>query len=73
MTGVQTCALPIWLPLERLEDFRAGLLSWLEDQAPDLCRRIDQTGLLSGEDREELLDLSRAFLAEFQTPERRGG
>ena len=61
------------LPLERLEDFRAGLLSWLEDQAPDLCRRIDQTGLLSGEDREELLDLSRAFLAEFQTPERRGG
>ncbi len=61
------------LPLERLEDFRAGLLSWLEDQAPDLCRRIDQTGLLSGEDREELLELSRAFLAEFQTPERRGG
>ncbi len=61
------------LPLERLEDFRAGLLSWLEDQAPDLCRRIDQTGLLSGEDREELLDLSRTFLAEFQAPERRGG
>ena len=61
------------LPLERLEDFRAGLLSWLEDQAPDLCRRIDQTGLLSGEDREELLELSRTFLAEFQAPERRGG
>ena len=61
------------LPLERLEDFRAGLLSWLEDQAPDLCRRIDQTGLLSGEDREELLELSRTFLAEFQAHERRGG
>ena len=51
------------VPLDRLEAFRTGLLSYAEEQAPDLCRRIDVTGLLPEGDREELLNLARRFLA----------
>jgi len=53
------------VPLEQLDRFRDALLSELEEEAPDLCTRIDQTGRLSQEDREELLDLARNCLARF--------
>ena len=53
------------VPLDDLDRFRAGLLSFIEEQAPDLCRRVDLTGFLPEEDREELLNLSRQFLESF--------
>ena len=55
------------IPLDRLDAFRAGLLAWLEEQAPDLCQRIDRTGQLPPEDREELETLARKYLTHFQT------
>ena len=60
------------VPLDQLERFRAGLLSALEEDAPDLCRRIDMTGLLSADDRGEILALARAFLEDFQSGRERG-
>ena len=59
--------------LEELDRFRDGLLAFAEEEAADLCRRIDRTGQLPGEDREELLALSRRFLEAFQADGRRGG
>ena len=53
------------VPLEQMDRFRAALLAALEEGVPDLCARIDQTGRLSQEDREELLDLSRDCLERF--------
>ena len=54
------------VPLERMDGFRAGLLAFMEEEAADLCRRIDQTGWLSVEDRQEtrqvLLECRRVFL-----------
>ena len=47
--------------LEELDTFRSGLLAYVEQEAPDLCRRIDQMGQLSQEDREEILALARQF------------
>ncbi|MDE7010536.1 MAG: F0F1 ATP synthase subunit alpha, partial [Oscillospiraceae bacterium] len=61
------------VPLEELDRFRDGLLAFAEEEAADLCRRIDRTGQLPGEDREELLALSRRFLEAFQADGRRGG
>ena len=61
------------IPLNRMDQFRTGLLAFLEEQSPDLCRRIDLTGLLTEEDREELLALSRRFLASWQAAGKRGG
>ena len=54
------------VPLEKLDAFRARLLAHVEETAPDLCRRIDLTGLLSPEDREEIVALARGFLEAFQ-------
>ena len=48
-------------------------LEQLEEELPDLCRRIDLTGLLTEEDREELLALSRRFLTSWQAAGKRGG
>ena len=61
------------IPLGRIEAFRAGLLSALEEEAPDLCRRIDQTGLLSPDDREEILALAQAYLERFRADGKQGG
>ena len=54
------------IPLEDLEGFRSGLLAHIEEAAPDLCRRIDMTGMLSDEDREEILALAKKALEEFR-------
>ena len=60
------------IPLEQMEAFRTGLLAYVEKESPDLCRRIDMTGLLTPEDREEILDLSRKFLTGFREDGKRG-
>ncbi|MBD5162569.1 MAG: F0F1 ATP synthase subunit alpha [Oscillibacter sp.] len=61
------------VPLDRLDEFRKELLAFVEKQVPDLCRRIDLTGLLTSEDREELLALSRQFLESSRPAEKHGG
>ncbi len=55
------------VPLAKMDGFRAGLLAAFEEEAPDLCTRIDQTGKLSQEDREEILLLARDYLKRFQS------
>ena len=60
------------VPIDQMDQFRTELLDYLEEQAPDLCRRIDRTGRLPEEDREALLDLSRKFLSQFQSGEKQG-
>ena len=54
------------VPLDKMDQFRTGLLAAVEGEGADLCARIDQTGKLSEDDREEILDLARAYLARFQ-------
>ena len=54
------------VPLEQMDAFRAGLLDYVEETAADLCRRIDQSGRLSDDDRAEIMALARAYLAQFQ-------
>ena len=54
------------VPLSRMDEFRSGLLAALEENAPDLCAHIDQTGKLAQEDREEILELAHDYLNQFQ-------
>ncbi|MEY8403295.1 F0F1 ATP synthase subunit alpha [Oscillospiraceae bacterium 44-34] len=61
------------IPLQQMDAFRSSLLAAIEEEAPDLCRRIDQTGRLSQEDREDLLNLSRDFLSRFLSDGKQGG
>ena len=53
------------VPLERMDAFRDGLLAFAEEEGADLCRRIDMTGLLPPEDREEIVGLARRYLETF--------
>ena len=61
------------VPLEKMDAFRAGLLAFVEEADPELCRRIDQNGTLSQEDREDLLAHSKRFLTRFQGGGKQGG
>lgn len=53
------------VPLERMDAFRAHLLAAVKEEAPDLCGRIDRTGQLAPEDREEIVSLARRALESF--------
>ena len=53
------------VPLERMDAFRAHLLAEVEGEAPDLCGRIDRTGQLAPEDREEIVSLAKRALESF--------
>ncbi len=53
------------VPLEQMDAFRACLLAAIEEEAPDLCQRIDRTGQLAPEDREEIVSLAKRTLESF--------
>lgn len=53
------------VPLDEMDAFRAHLLSEAEAEAPDLCGRIDRTGQLAPEDREEIVSLAKRALESF--------
>ena len=59
------------VPLEEQDAFRARLLAAVEEEVPDLCSRIDRTGQLTEEDREEIVNLARDTLAAYNG--KRGG
>ncbi len=61
------------VPLEQLDSYRNSLLASVEEQAPDLCQRIDRTGQLTQEDREEIISLARKLLEDFRPAGKRGG
>ena len=42
------------------------MLAWFAEQDPALCQRIDSTGLLSDDDRQQILALARVFVAQYQ-------
>ena len=54
------------VPLADMEHFRKALLDDVEEQAPDLCNRLDQTGQMSDDDCNEILRLSQNFLNRYQ-------
>ena len=54
------------VPLAEMERFRAELLNDVKGKVPDLCHRLDQTGQMSNEDRNEILKLTRNFLDRYQ-------
>ncbi len=53
------------VPLEQMDAFRAHLLRAVEEEAPDLCARIDRTGQMDPEDREEIVSLAKRARESF--------
>ena len=56
------------VPVGHINTRASALLAHVEQAAPELCRRIDESGVLSQEDRSQILSLARAFLQ----PDERG-
>ncbi len=54
------------IPAEKINDAQHEMLAWLEEQDAALCQRIDSTGLLSDDDRQQIIDLARTFVAGYQ-------
>ena len=50
------------VPVRQMDQFRRDLLDDMERTAGSLCRRIDQTGQLTDEDRQSIVELARAFV-----------
>jgi len=59
------------VPLDEIDGFRETLIAYIEEAAPDICRRADQTGQLFDDDREEIIALSRECLGKYR--ERKSG
>ena len=54
------------VPLEEIENFRSHLLRSAEENAPDLCSRLDRSGQLTEDDRAEIVSLARNALSSFR-------
>ena len=54
------------IPAEVISDAQHEMLAWFEEQDAALCQRIDSTGLLSDDDRQQIIDLARTFVAGYQ-------
>ena len=56
--------------LDDIDDFRDALIAYIEEEAPDICRRADQTGQLFEDDREEIVALAKECLGKFRERKR---
>ena len=54
------------IPADRISEAQAEMLAWFDEKDAALCQRIDTTGLLTDDDRQQILTLARAFVAEYQ-------
>lgn len=49
------------VPVEKIDQFRSEYLAYMQDAASALCAQIDQTGMLSKEDYQSVLQLAKQF------------
>ena len=49
------------VPVEKIDQFRSESLAYMQDAASALCAQIDQTGMLSKEDYQSVLQLAKQF------------
>ena len=54
------------IPADEIKDVQHEMLAWFEQQEMDLCQRIDSTGLLTDDDRQQIIDQARAFVNGYQ-------
>ena len=60
------------IPIDEIDDFRAQLLQFMQEQAGELCTRIDATGKLADGDKDEILKLAKQFRDSYLAGGKRG-
>jgi len=56
------------IPAEQIGAFRAGMLAYFERRANALCERIEETGELSQEDRERIIQTATRYRDKYYIP-----
>ncbi len=54
------------IPIREIAEFRKELLTYFHENALELCLRIDETGSMSDEEKEEIIRISREFRQIYQ-------
>ena len=49
--------------VDEIDEIAAAMLAYFKKQKPNLCKRIDDTGVLSSDDKKEILDTAKEFFA----------
>ena len=52
------------VPVDKVNTAASELLQHIEQKTPELCSRIDSTGKLTDEDRDQIIALAKEFLTE---------
>ena len=60
------------IPIDKIDDFRTQLLQFMQEQAGELCARIDATGKLVDGDKDEILKLAKQFRDSYLAGGKRG-
>ena len=60
------------IPIDEIDDFRTQLLQFMQEQAGELCARIDATGKLADGDKDEILKLAKQFRDSYLAGGKRG-
>ena len=54
------------VPLDEIDSFRAGLLDWFREKQQMLVKEIEKTGLLSDDQRDEIIKTASEYLADWE-------
>ena len=57
------------VPLEKIDQFRNDLLAYIENNSATLCYQIDQTGKLSEEDQDAIVQMTKKYQADLKLKE----
>ena len=49
------------IPVNRIQEFIAGIIELFETERPDICSQIDRTGVLEPDLKQEIIDISKGF------------
>ncbi len=60
------------VPLDEIDSFRAGLLDWFREKQQMLVKEIEKTGLLSDDQRDEIIKTASEYLADWEENRKAG-
>ena len=60
------------IPAAQVKEFLSRFLGFAEETAPELCQKIDRSGVLTDEDRDEILKLAQTCRSAWDADQKRG-
>lgn len=58
------------VPVDQVQGFIADYIKYCEEEHADVCNRIDSTGKMEPEQKEEIINIAKAYKEKWQQPKR---